>query len=231
MSRIVYIATPSYDGKTVCDFTVCMAEIFRIAAQKHPDLELRLHFWMNEALVQKARNNLFAMAFHAGASDIVFIDADQSFPVQAFFDLLNHPVDAVGIPTPMKVDEERYNIRPEKVSAHEWDNEVGLLKVEVMGTGMFRLSRRAMQSLWDQSTPYNDGGEKRLICDIQIIDGGMISEDVQICDKLHSAGIPVYADIRYTCDHFGTKKYVGHYLTHYAKGLIHESKKVIKENT
>ena len=222
MKRIVYIATPSYDGKTVCDFTVCMAEIFRIAAQQHPDLELRLHFWMGEALLQKARNNLFALAYHAGASDIVFIDADQSFPVQAFFDLINHPVDAVGIPTPMKVDEERYNIRPEKIAAHKWNDDIGLLKVEVIGTGMLRLSRQAMQALWNQSVPYNDGGEKRLICDIQIINGGMISEDVQICEKLLLADIPIYADIRYTCDHFGTKKYVGHYLTHYARGLVEQ---------
>ena len=220
MSRLVYILTPSYDGKTVCDFTVCMAEIFRVAAQKYPDLELRLHFWMGEALIQKARNNLFSLAFEAGADDIVFIDADQSFPVQAFFDLLNHSVDAVGIPTPMKVEEERYNIRPEAITAHEWQHDIGLLKVEVIGTGMLRLSRRAMQSLWDQSTPYNDGVEKRLICDIQIINGGMISEDVQICEKLARDSIPVYADIRYTCDHFGTKKYTGHYLHHYAMELL-----------
>jgi hypothetical protein len=97
---------------------------------------------------------------------------------------------------------------------------------------MLRLSRKAMQALWDQSLPYNDRGEKRLICDVQIINGGMISEDVQICEKLRKSDIPVYADIRYTCDHFGTKKYVGHYLTHYARGLtekqngeLHESKR------
>ena len=220
MSRVVYILTPSYDGKTVCDFTVCVAEIFRVAAQRYPDLELRLHFWMGEALVQKARNNLFALAFHAGASDIVFIDADQSFEVQAFFDLLHHPVDAVGIPTPMKVDEERYNIRPEDAARHTWDNSVGLLRVECIGTGMIRFSRRAMQALWNLSLPYNDDGEKRLICDVQIINGGMISEDVQICEKLAQAGIPVYADIRYTCEHFGTKRYTGDYKMHYARHLI-----------
>lgn len=228
MKKLVYILTPSYDSKTVCDFTVCMAEIFRVAAQRYPDMELRLHFWMGEALIQKARNNLFALAFNAGADDIVFIDADQSFPVQAFFDLINHPVDAVGIPTPMKVEEERYNIRPEKITEHEWDNAIGLLKVECIGTGMLRLSRKAMNALWNQSTPYNDGMEKRLICDVQIINGGMISEDVQICEKLKMAGISVYADIRYTCDHFGMKKYTGQYITHYARELI-EAKS--KENT
>ena len=222
MSRVVYILTPSYDAKNVCDFTVCIAEIFRIAAQNYPDMELRLHFWMGEALLQKARNNLFAVAVNGKADDIVFIDADQSFPVQAFFDLLNAPVDAVGIPTPMKTNNERYNIRPEKPLKHEWDSRVGLLRVECIGTGMIRLSRRAIQALWDASTPYNDEGEKRLICDVQIINGGMISEDVQICEKLQAAGIPVYADIRYTCDHFGMKKYVGNYKLHYARHLIEQ---------
>jgi hypothetical protein len=215
--RRVAILTPSYDGKVVCDFTVAMAEIFR---SKPADMEINLNFWMGEALIQKARSNLFCDAYEEGYSDIVFIDADQSFSTQAFFDLLSHPVHAVGVPVPMKVEEERYNIRPEAFEKHRWNAELSLLEVEVIGTGMLRLSRQAMDVLWNKAKRYNDGKERRLICDVQIVDGGMISEDVQICNKLRDSGITVYADIKHTCDHFGTKRYTGDYRRRYATSLV-----------
>ena len=226
--RKVAILTPSYDGKTVCDFCVTMATIFQTAQRDRPELQLNLNFWMGEALIQKARNNLFCNAYDAGFDDIVFIDADQSFNAKAFFDLLDLPVDAVGVPVPMKTNEERYNIRPEDPSKHQWDNDLKLLEVEIIGTGMLRLSRKAMQALWERSRPYNDGGrQRRLICDVQIMeDGGMISEDVQICAKLKDAGIKVYADIRHTCDHFGVKKYTGDYARHFSVELL---KKIIEK--
>lgn len=219
-TRKVAILTPSYDGKTVCDFTICMAVIFQRMARERPDIQLNLNFWMGEALVQKARNNLFGNAYLAGFDDVVFIDADQSFAPQAFFDLLELPVDVVGVPVPMKVDAERYNIRPEDMSKHTWDSKLKLLEVECIGTGFMRLSRKAMDVLWEASSPYNDGQERRMICNIEIIDGGMISEDVQICKKLTDAGLKIYVDIRHTCQHFGTKKYEGSYSKMYAKTLV-----------
>ena len=215
--RRVAILTPSYDGKVVCDFTVAMAEIFRC---KPAGMEINLNFWMGEALIQKARSNLFCDAYEEGYNDIVFIDADQSFSTQAFFDLLAHPVHAVGVPVPMKVDEERYNIRPEAFEKHRWNAELSLLEVEVIGTGMLRLDRQAMDVLWNKGKRYFDGKERRLICDVQIVNGGMVSEDVQICSKLKDAGVTVYADIKHTCDHFGTKKYTGDYRRQYATSLV-----------
>lgn len=222
--RKIAILTPSYDGKVVCDFCVTMAVIFQRATKERPDLELNLNFWMGEALVQKARSSLFCDAFDNGFDDVVFIDADQSFNSQAFFDLIDHPVDVVGVPVPMKVDEERYNIRPEDPINHTWNKELRLVEVECIGTGMLRLSRKAMKVLWNSSQPYNDGKERRLICDIQIIDGGMISEDVQICKKLTDSGLKIYADIMHTCDHFGTKKYQGNYAQMFA---LSEAKRIL----
>lgn len=212
--RIVHIITPSYDGKTACNFAISMAEIFRLS-KDHPDIELRLNFWMHEALLQKARNNLFSDAYLGGADDIVFIDADQSFNAQAFYRLLSHPVDVAALPVRMKTDEERYNIRPEDVSRHIWHEDLNLLEVENIGTGFLRLSRKAQQAIWDASVPYyDDGKERRMICNLQIINGGLISEDIQICNKLKDAGLKVYVDISETCKHFGTKCWEGDYYQH-----------------
>lgn len=218
--RRVTIASPSYDGKVVCDYAITIAEIFSRA--KTRDIDVSLTFWMGEALLQKARNNLFCDAYDRGFDDLVFFDCDQALDnPEAFFDLLNHPVDVVGIPVPMKVDEERYNIRPEETGQHTYDPHLKLLEVENIGTGLMRLSRKAMQSLWDNSASYSDGGkDRKLICDVQIIDGGIISEDIQICKKLNDAGFKIYADINYTCTHFGTKKFTGNFKTHYLKAFV-----------
>jgi len=68
-----------------------------------------------------------------------------------------------------------------------------------------------MTAVWEQSTPYFEDKPRRLICDLQIIDGGLISEDVQLCKKLTDAGFKIFVDVAYTCDHFGVKKYEGDY--------------------
>ena len=221
--RKVAILSPSYDGKVACNFAISMAEIYRQVNQHK--MEVMLNFWMYEALLQKARNNLFADAMAAGADDIVFIDCDQSFSAETFFRILSHPVDVVGVPVRMKTEEQRYNIRPEDPMRHKFHPELGLLEVENIGTGFLRLSRKAMQAIWDKSQPYNDGGAmRRMICDLQIIDGGIISEDIQICNKLRAAGMPVYVDFLETAKHFGTKCFEGDYKAQYMLNFAKEKK-------
>lgn len=218
--RKIGIVTPSYDGKVICDYAITIAEVFRLAPQ---NFDIHLNFWMYEALVQKARNNLFADAMNAGMDDLVFIDGDQAFNPLALFRILEHPVDVVGLPVRMKTDEERYNIRPEDPLAHEFDIERSLLEVENIGTGFLRLSRKAMQALWDASPEYNDDGKiRRMICDLQIIDGGIISEDIQICTKLRNAGFKIYVDVEDTCSHTGTKTFYGNYHDFYLSALKKE---------
>jgi hypothetical protein len=77
-----------------------------------------------------------------------------------------------------------------------------------------------MQALWDASPKYYDGKERRLICDVQIINGGMISEDIQLCKKLSEAGFQMYLDNKHTCEHGGKKKYTGDYRSKYATALV-----------
>jgi tRNA U34 2-thiouridine synthase MnmA/TrmU len=61
-----------------------------------------------------------------------------------------------------------------------------------------------------------------MICDLEIINGGLISEDIQIGKKLKDSGFKIYLDIRYTCDHFGVKRYTGDFRKHYAISVIED---------
>jgi hypothetical protein len=211
----VAILTPAYDGKVVCDYAVSMAELFRLSSKVN-NLELNLHFRMHDALIQKSRNDLFTDAYEAGFDAIYFIDADQSFNPDAVFKTLLNTADVIGIPVRMKTEEERYNIRPETLEAYRFDADLKLLEVPCIGTGFIKLSRKAMDVLWNSSPEYNYGGQmRRMICNMDIVNGGLISEDVQICDKLKAGGLKIYADINYTCSHFGTKRFDGDYQSFY----------------
>lgn len=207
----VLIATPSHDGTVCCDYAIAMAETFR--QNKDHNHELQLHFWMYDSLVQKARNNIIAEAYKDNYDQCVWIDADQGFKAEDFYRLLEHPVDVVGFPVRLKTEEDLYNVMPHDSSVHIWDEKLKLLDVVAIGTGFLRLSRKAIKALWDAGEPYDDQGvEKRMCCNVLVWDGGLVSEDIDICNKLHRAGINVYADIGSTCDHYGTKRFTGDYV-------------------
>ena len=67
-------------------------------------------------------------------------------------------------------------------------------------------------ALWESSEPYqNEGREGRMVCDIQIIDGQLCSEDVVLFKKLRDLGFNVWLAPHMTCCHIGTKKFYGNF--------------------
>jgi hypothetical protein len=73
--------------------------------------------------------------------------------------------------------------------------------------------------LWEASEPYeNEGRECRMVCDIGIIDGQLVSEDNMVAKKLKDLGFDMWLDPRMTCCHIGTKKFYGNFED-YAKRL------------
>jgi len=221
VTKKILIAVPAYDGRVCCDFSVGIAEIFRLAQEN--GYELFLQYWMYDSLIHIARNSLFTCAYEQGVDAIVFIDSDQGFTSEAFFAVLSHDVDVVGIPVRNKTFEEGYNIRPTDIEPHNYNIALKLLEVEAIGTGFLKLSKHAIQVLRDSSPAYGDN--HRMVCNTQIINGGLIGEDIQICDKLRAANIKVYADIAHTCDHFGINKWVGNYKDYYVRGLYELKRK------
>jgi hypothetical protein len=215
--RKVAILCPAYDAKVHCNFSLAIAEVFRLAAYLK-GLSLHLNYLMHESILERARNHLLQDAFEAGMDDFIFIDVDQSFEPEAFFAVLNHQVDAVALPVRMKDEEERYNIRPEDMSHHIYDPWLGLLEVKSIGTGFFRLSRNAVQYLMDTATPYLEGmvTRKRMF-ETTVFDNGYVSEDIQLCNKLIAGGFKVYADINHTCTHYGNKTFTGDFANYYRR--------------
>ena len=170
-----------------------------------------------DALVQKSRNYLVALALKEGASDIIFIDDDIEWEPEWISKLIEYPVDVVSGIYRKKTDAaEEYPFLPIVKEDGSWyppsvHTQTGLIKVFGVPTGFLRLSRRAMEALWNVSEPYTNGQlpDERAIFDVKIKDGVMYSEDFGMCQKLAQLGIDVWVDPRMTCAHEGFKSYQG----------------------
>jgi hypothetical protein len=209
--RKVLFGTPTYDGRVHVEFLQSLMDTVKLAP--HAEIALYPVQISGDALVQRARNDLFAMAMETECDDIVFMDSDQEWNAEWVMTLLNHPADVVGGVVVKKSDTPGFNVKilPNGVTL----NENGLMEVECIGTGFLRISRRAMQAVWDISPEYKDGDKvSRMVFDIQIIDGELISEDNVFCRKWRGLGEKVYIDPTMTLNHIGSRKWGGNFLAY-----------------
>jgi hypothetical protein len=204
--RKVLIATPCYDGRTDVWFNHSLNESIKLAA-KH-GIDLCPVYLSYDALIQRARNDLVRIAVEDDFADLIWIDSDQAWEPEWLLRLLAYPVDCVGGAVRKKSDTELYNVRAK--APISVDPATQLLIVDGLGTGFLRMSRKAFTALWEGSEEYrNEGRTCRMVFDVRVIDGELVSEDNIVCAKLKAAGIPVHLDPSMTCAHIGAKKWTG----------------------
>ena len=200
----VLIATPAHDGRLDVWYTTSLVNSVRIAQSE--DIFLHPVFMSYDALVQRARNDLFKLALEYDA--VIWIDSDLEWNPMWIMELLGSDKDVIGGTYRKKTDEaELYTVKTKDLTAIDW-----LIKVDGLGMGFLKMSKKAVQALWDASQPYqNEGREGRMICDIQIVDGQLVSEDNVVTRKLADLGFDIWLDPRMTCCHIGTKKFYGNF--------------------
>ena len=162
--------------------------------------------------MQRARNDLISMAIETECDDIVFMDSDQEWNPEWVLSMLNHAADVVGGVVVKKSNTPGFNVKLLPSGATLEKN--GLMEVECIGTGFLRISKRAMNAVWDISQEYKNDNKKiaRMVFDVQIINGDLVSEDNVFCKKWRSLGEKVYIDPNITCNHIGSHKWSGNFL-------------------
>lgn len=200
----VLIATPAYDGRLDVWYTTSLVNSVRIAQEN--GIFLHPVFMSYDALVQRARNDLFRLAVEGEYDHMIWIDSDIEWNPMWIMEMLSKPQDIIGGACRKKTDNaELYN-----VVTRNLEEENGLIKIESIGTGFVKMSRKAIMALWESSPKYqNEGRECRMVCDVQIIDGDLVSEDNVMMRKLTALGFDIWLDPRMTCVHIGTKKFYG----------------------
>jgi glycosyltransferase involved in cell wall biosynthesis len=204
-NKKVMIATPSMYGDLCVEYVYSLVETIKLSYSN--GVNVYPVFVSHDALIQRVRNDLISIAINCKVDDIIFIDSDMEWDPNWIFELLRYKEDVVGGTARKKTDDsELYAVKIKDISTHE----NGLIKCEGIGTGFLKLSKKALDALWEMSPVYKDKDEeKRMIFDIKIINGELYSEDIIICDKLNKAGFDCWLDPKMTCAHIGAKKFCG----------------------
>ena len=208
----VLIATPSYDGKL--DVYYIDSLLNTLSAAEKNDVEVYPLFICYDSLIQRARNDLFKLAHSNDIDTLFFIDGDVGWNPQDFYKLVKSDKDIIGGSYRKKSDNEELYV----VKALDKDNSKlnlsvdkdGILEVAGLGCGFMKISRKAMNALWDISKPYtSEKGDTRMVFEVVCEDGDLISEDIYMCKKWRNLGNSIYLDTNITCSHTGAKTFVG----------------------
>jgi len=207
--RKVLIGTPSYDGKIDVWFANSLVSTVKESIEK--DIHVHAIYTSYDSLVQRARNSLVKLALDGGYDDLFFIDADVEWETEWFFNLLERPEPVVGGALVKKTDKEGYTVKLVDKDL-KWSNDGKILEVDGVGTGFLKISRFALEKLWEMSEEYESEKEKhRMVFDIKVENGDLISEDYIMCNKWKSLGYKVWLDPTITCNHVGIKKFKGNF--------------------
>jgi hypothetical protein len=210
--RKVLIGTPSYDGKL--DVYYIDSLLNTLARSGENNVQIFPFFICYDSLIQRARNDIFKIAKDADVNMIMFIDGDVGWNPDDFFKLVNSDKDIIGGSYRKKTDnEELYVVKALDKNNSKLNLSIdsdGLLEVAGLGCGFVKLSKKAINDLWDNSKPYkSEKGDTRMIFEVVCEDGDLISEDIYMCKKWRELGNKVYLDTNITCSHTGTKTFYG----------------------
>ena len=203
----VLIGTPSYDGRIDTWFADSLVRTVKQADPKQ--INIHAIYPSYDSLIQRARNDLVRMAMDGGYDTLFFIDSDVEWEPEWFFRLLARPEPIVGAALIKKSDQESYTVKIIAKNLTRSEDDV-LVQVDGLGTGFLKVDRFALEKLWLMSEPYvHDGVPNRMVFDLKIVDGDLISEDYVMCHKWQSLGYKVWLDPSITINHNGVKKYQG----------------------
>ena len=207
--RRVLIGTPAHDGRV--DVWYCNSLVNTIKMAQQQGVQIDPVYMSYDSLVQRARNDLVRLALEQRYDDLIFIDSDQEWDPTWIFQLLNHKEPVVGGTVVKKSDQTLFNVKilksPLQIEAN------GLIEVESVGTGFLKISREALEAVWNISEEYiNEGRKCRMVFDVKLINGELVSEDNVFCAKWRGLGRQVWIDPTMTCGHVGVKKYTGNFL-------------------
>ena len=208
--RNVLIAAPSYDGKVNVWHATALNETSKLGLTKN--INVSAVYMSYDALVQRARNDIFKLAVDAQIDDLVFIDCDVDWQPADFFKLLEHDVQIVAAPIIKKSDlQHTYSI---KLTGDYKVEDNGLAEVDGAATGMMRIRSDAIHKIWSYSEEYQEQHKSetsRMVFDVKLIDGELVSEDIVFCRKWIEMGGKVYIDPTINCGHSGEKRWISNF--------------------
>lgn len=204
----VLVGTPSHDFTLQAMYVESLINTKELCASQ--GIIVNHLFVCGDALVQRARNDLFKAAYEGGFDKLVFIDSDMFWNPEDFVKLVRHDKDIIAAPCIKKNDvtidfnisnPDKENISPD-----------GVMKVQGVGTGFISISRNAIRRIYETSTEYYESGKdtrSKMVFNVEIVAGEMYSEDIVFCRKWRDLGGDLFVDVDMMIGHIGQKNYIG----------------------
>lgn len=229
----ILIGTPAYQGELSVHYVDSLINTIKLGLARN--IEVMHTFLSNDALIQRARNDLFQIAYESGVDFFFFIDADMYWKPEDVFKLIGADKDFIGAPCRKKSQVEQYNVKlSEEKQEKLVDQDIieNILEVDGVGTGFLCLTKKAIAAIYEVSPEYkqDNGRKNRMVFNVEIKDGVFVSEDISFCNAWkESCEGKMYVDSTIEIGHVGTAHYSGNFnlfLTNIFRNKEEEIKEV-----
>ena len=205
----VFIATPTMNG--MVDARYVQSLMASTALLKQEGISYQVSFEIGNSIVASARNNLVSQFLNSDCTDMLFVDSDLSWPIEAMVKVMSHDVPFVaGVYQTKDLTKPSFTVK--FLEAITRVN--GLIEVERTGTGFMRLRRDCLEKmlaaypelkLRDKGNP--DNLNFYALFDNKVINGAYVGEDYTFCDRWRGIGGKVMIDPSLNFAHWGQKPF------------------------
>lgn len=206
-----YLSLLAYDGNVPVQQAGIL--VTTIAGLLTKGWDLTFNFRCGDSILPRARNaEASNFLLDPDNTDMLTIDADTICDAGGLVRLLEADADIIGGPYRTRNDPLEW---PSIRWAHQdvKQDERGFLEVDSIGTGLMRISRKAMQAIWDTvaSDEYGDptckSGKSRPAFWFRVVNNHLWGEDLTFCHRWRDLGGTIYTIPDLMTHHIGTHTY------------------------
>ena len=204
----ILIATPCLYGKVDAYYAHSLYESIKLGLKNN--LDINAVFLAEESILTIARNELINLAYKNNYDSMVFIDDDELWNPKTLIKILLSEKDVVGLPVVNKGDINiQFNVSLNRNNIQK-DETDGFIKVNTIGTGFLKLSKKIIVDLCESNNEILFRGKKlKNVFEFNYMSGSFIGEDIMLCKKIKELGYPIWVDPSHTVSHMGVKMYKG----------------------
>jgi hypothetical protein len=200
----IFIGTPCFEYKVNVNYVNTLLEFSKNNIDFVP-------FFLHDSLITRARNELITQ-FYEQKEDfthLFWLDSDVAIPFSGLKVLLEHNVNVIAAPVPIK----DFNSTNQQSIRNVYEEvKLYLYKAEAAATGCLLMSKQSVCDLIENADVYYiDKKSRRKIYNVfesGIKDQQLMSEDWDICYKLRNLNYDVYVDSSFPVLHAGTHNYI-----------------------
>jgi len=140
----VFVAIPAHEGATKVPCTIGLLHLQQVFFLNNIPYEIK--FETGCPYISMARNNLIAKFMQSDCTDLLFIDDDVGFPLEAVSKIFNYDVDVIAGIYPKRKEPIEWPVIL-KVADGKIAIENGIVEAENLPTGFMRIKREVIQKI------------------------------------------------------------------------------------